>query len=65
MLTRKKFAEIFAPTTSPAAAFTSRFVETRATANINNSSMNSQFRNDFRGDDGAPNQINRRLCRLL
>ncbi len=25
MLTRKKFAEIFPPTTSPAAAFTSRF----------------------------------------
>ncbi len=46
MLTRKKFAEIFPPTTSPAAAFTSRFVETRATVNMNNSSINSQFRND-------------------
>ena len=46
MLTRKKFAEISPPTTSPAAAFTSRFVETRATVNMNNSSMNSQFRND-------------------
>ena len=46
MLTHKKFAEIFPPTTSRAAAFTSRFVETRATVNMNNSSMNSQFRND-------------------